>query len=307
MKSPTLIDCFRGEAGRRLRIECLMRQWLLRGDESLAAYFAEVGELQELAAGDILIRQGEAETDVYFILTGRLRVLVDQQEVALRGAGQHVGEMALIDPGLPRTATTIAAEPTVVSKIPEALFAPLANANPRIWRALGAELSRRLNQQGSFLGTPNRLPHLLIRASHESLPYAEALAARIPAEAATARVCSREFFQSECLPIEDLESHLRVADLAALVVPEDERLLRRNAADSGALRDRIVFEVGLLMGALSRHRTLLLLPEGCTLEIPLALLGITPLLYHPTVGTADAAILDAAHEIQHILAYVGPR
>ena len=306
MNQPKLIERFQGDSGRRLMIECLSRQWLLREDETIAMYMADHAELRELAAGEVLIRQGDAETDVYFILTGRLVILVDQQEVAVRIAGQHVGEMALIDPSLPRTATNIAAEPTVVAKVSESVFAPVADANPRIWRALGAELSRRLNQQGSFLSTPNRIPHLLIRSSSDCIAFAEALAAAIPPEMATVKICAREIFDADHFPIEELEAQLRVADFAALVAPNDHRALERSES-SNAVRDNIVFEVGLLMGALSRHRTYLFAPEGTSLGIPTDLLGLTPLLYFPSAPTHAEAVAVAAEELIKIIHGMGPR
>jgi CRP-like cAMP-binding protein len=306
MNQPKLINRFQGDSGRRLVIECLSRQWLLREDEALATYMADHAELKELAAGEVLIRQGDAETDVYFILTGRLLILVDQQEVAVRSAGQHVGEMALIDPTLPRTATNIAEEPTVVAKVSESVFAPIADANPRIWRALGSELSRRLNQQGSFLSAPNRIPHLLIRSSAETIAFAEALAAAIPPNLATVKVCTREIFAADHFPIEELEAQLRVADFAATVAPNDHRVGARTD-NSDAIRDNMVFEVGLLMGALSRHRTYLLAPEGATLGIPTDLLGLSPLLYSPSAPTHAGAVSAAAEALGSIIAGMGPR
>ncbi|MEI6715823.1 MAG: TIR domain-containing protein [Verrucomicrobiota bacterium] len=305
MNQPKLIDRFLGESGRRLLIECLSRQWLLREDDAIATLIADKAELRELDAGEVLIRQGDAESDVYFILTGRLRILVDQQEVAIRGANQHVGEMALIDPSLPRTATNIAAEPTVVAKVPESEFAPIADANPRIWRALGSELSRRLNQQGSFLAAPNRIPHLLIRSSSENLAYADALALEIPGELATVRVCTREIFDAEHFPIEELEAQLRVADFAVLVAPDDQNVAGHTTGPN-PVRDNVVFEVGLLMGALSRHRTYLVTPVGSTLGIPTDLLGLTPILYTPQ-DNPSAAIAGAAEELCAIIRSMGSR
>ncbi len=306
MNQPKLIDRFQGEEGKQLLIECLRRQFVIRDDYTVAAFLAEHCELRELSAGDILIRQGDSETDVYFILSGQLRVLVDEREVAVRVAGQHVGEMALIDPSLPRSATNVAAEPTLVAKVKESVLAPIADSAPRIWRAMGGELSRRLNQQGAFLRPKNRIPHLLIRATSESKEVAEALALAVPPHAATTKVIFREVFSSQAFPIEDLEAQLRVADFAALVAPNDERVRSRSDA-SDSLRDNLVFEVGLLMGALTRHRTFVVIPEYFSLGIPTDLLGLTPLLYQPATIPLEKAVHSTAVELQNIIQSMGPR
>ncbi|MEK0447556.1 MAG: hypothetical protein RLZZ399_2877 [Verrucomicrobiota bacterium] len=306
MNQPRLIDRFQGEEGKSLLIECLRRQFLIKDDFTVASFLAEHCELRELSAGDVLIRQGDSDTDVYFILSGRLRILVDQREVAIRVAGQHVGEMALMDPSLARSATNVAAEPTLVAKVSESVLAPIADSAPRIWRAMGGELSRRLNQQGAFLRPKNRIPHLLIRANRETKDVAEALALSVHPQVATTKVICREVFGSEAFPIEDLEAQLRVADFAALISPHDERV-RSRSEGSNSLRDNLVFEVGLLMGALTRHRAFLVVPECFSPGIPTDLLGVTPLLYRPATMPLTKAILSTAVELQNIIQSMGPR
>lgn len=55
-------------------------------------------------AGAVLIKQGEKTDDVFLVLNGTVEVVVDGQVVATIGAGELVGEMALLD-GSPRSAT----------------------------------------------------------------------------------------------------------------------------------------------------------------------------------------------------------
>jgi CRP/FNR family transcriptional regulator, cyclic AMP receptor protein len=40
-------------------------------------------------------------------------------------------------------------------------------------------------------------------------------------------------------------------------------------------RDNVIFELGLFMGALSRERTLVLVPKGMDFKVPSDLLGMT--------------------------------
>ena len=78
----------------------------------MARELADVAEVRELFPGEILIEQKSADNDFFFILSGTCRIFVNGREVAIRHAGQHVGEMVIIDPSLRRTATVIASEQT---------------------------------------------------------------------------------------------------------------------------------------------------------------------------------------------------
>jgi hypothetical protein len=60
--------------------------------------------IRTLAAGDVLVAQGEAATDVFLILDGMFVVEVDGREVAEIGPGAVVGERAALEGGI-RTAT----------------------------------------------------------------------------------------------------------------------------------------------------------------------------------------------------------
>lgn len=77
------------------------------------------------AAGDVLMTQGEIGGHAVVIESGEVQILVarDQVErlVALAGAGEIVGEMALID-NEPRSATVTAITDCVCRVVPGDLF-----------------------------------------------------------------------------------------------------------------------------------------------------------------------------------------
>lgn len=81
-------------------------------DEEMAVLVAACKSVN-LSAGDILFREREPATDVYFLVSGRLAVrkhtgFADKlQVVALLDAGAPVGECAAV-PGLERGATVVA-------------------------------------------------------------------------------------------------------------------------------------------------------------------------------------------------------
>lgn len=306
MTHSTLLDRFRRDGGGRLLVECLCTQGIIGRDETIANLLADNAELRELAAGELLIRQGDADNDIYFVLAGKLRIFVNEREVASRGSGHHVGEMAFINPALRRTATNIAAETTVVAKISEAAFSKIADAYPRLWRGIGIELTNRLHQRGAFLSEPNTVPILFLGSSSESLVIAEALAAAIPSDVGTVRLWSQGVFGASHFPIEDLEVQVRIADFAVLVAAADD-LVTSRCTDSDAPRDNVIFELGLFMGQLSRQRTFILAPQGASLKIPTDLLGLHRLQYLASAPNARDAVANAAGELLTTIKAMGSR
>ena len=58
----------------------------------------------DLPGGRVLMRQGDRGEELFIIVEGSVRVERDGREIALRSAGDILGEIALVDHG-PRTAT----------------------------------------------------------------------------------------------------------------------------------------------------------------------------------------------------------
>ncbi len=121
----------------------LALQNAINGDEELARMIAEKCQVEVYRAGDILMTQGEFEDDVFFILRGRVKCLVDNNLVAERVAGQHVGEMAAIDPRAARSATVIAEEHTETAILSQENLVVIAREKPALWRNFAQELAMR--------------------------------------------------------------------------------------------------------------------------------------------------------------------
>jgi predicted nucleotide-binding protein len=309
----SILHRFEGDAGRKLLTDLLRTHaGILTGDAAIAARVADASTLMELATGDALIRQDDTDNDLFIVLSGTFRVFVNGREIAERGPGQHLGEMAIIDPASRRTATLVAAAPSLVAKISGADFVALANEHPTIWRATALELCRRLDARKKFHRTPNATPRVFIGSSRESLPHAQALKVAVEADAKGKKldvgvtIWCNGVFGASSFPIDDLETQLAMSDFAVLVGAADDKVTSRGK-EADAPRDNVIFELGLFMGALSRGRTFLLVPRGVDLKIPSDLLGLTPLLHDPNEPDIAKALLSPAAELVDIVGKKGAK
>ena len=139
----SLLKSFQGSEGRPHLIDALILQPLIR-DNDLAAAVEPYLELEEVLAGTNLIKQGASDTDLFLILSGAFSVAIDGRVVARKKAGEHVGEMAVVNPLTPRSASVTATSDSVVARIAEPDFSALADKYPRLWRRIALELASRL-------------------------------------------------------------------------------------------------------------------------------------------------------------------
>jgi CRP-like cAMP-binding protein len=104
-------------------------------DEELARV-ASVFKQRRFADGETVIQKGSGAAAFFVIDSGAARVIVDGDERRLLGAGDHFGEMSLIDAGT-RTATVVASGPLVCSGVTFWDFQPLVEAHGAIgWKLL---------------------------------------------------------------------------------------------------------------------------------------------------------------------------
>ena len=273
-----IISRFRGQEGRDRLILALRQQIILHDNETLSIELANQAELLQFELREELIVQDSVDDEIYFILAGRLAIVVNGREVAIRQSGQHVGEMALIDPSARRSASVVAIEQTVVAKISEASFRLLTDKYPRVWQLIAVELGERLRQRNQLVVSTNPRPVLFVGSSKESLPIAQVIQSNLAYDDFVVRLWTDEVFGASQFPIIELEKQLREADFAVLVLGPDDEVLSRNEK-SNAPRDNVIFELGLFMGALSHERTFMIVPREYDIKIPTDLLGLTPMDY----------------------------
>lgn len=298
---------FDGPEGRGLLIESLRTQPVIGDRSDLAEIVAASVEVESFEPGSVLIEDSASDNDIFFILAGVVSIRVIGREVAVRNAGQHVGEMALIDPGQRRSASVVAADGVVVARLPASTFTALAESNPRLWRNLARELARRLRQRNRFVAPVNPRPVLFVGCSVETLPIASAIQSKLEYDPVVVKVWTDDIFTPSSFPIESLERVLPTIDFAALILSPDDAVISRDTT-TAAPRDNIIFELGLFMGALGHSRTFLIYPRGIDVKIPTDLTGITPLTYaHGAKDELHAMIAPACNAMRTTIRSAGPR
>lgn len=95
--------------------------------------------------GDTVVRQGAAGNAFYAILSGEADVVRNGRKVARLGAGDHFGDLALIDK-MPRNASVVAASELTLIVLKLREFDALIDASPAFTRRLLVGLVGRLRE-----------------------------------------------------------------------------------------------------------------------------------------------------------------
>lgn len=107
------------------------------------AQLARVSEDLEVEPGTVLCKQGEIGHEFFVIVEGKVKVTRNGRRVALRGGGEFVGEIALLEE-IPRTATVTAETPLRLFVLTRRDFRYLLDENPSVERKVMRALARRL-------------------------------------------------------------------------------------------------------------------------------------------------------------------
>ncbi|WP_156036361.1 cyclic nucleotide-binding domain-containing protein [Blastococcus sp. URHD0036] len=105
----------------------------------------------DLAAGAVLVREGEEGDHFYAVVDGRLAVTVGGAPAGAMCRGDGLGEIALLR-DLPRTATVTADVPTVVLALGRDAFLAAVTAHPPAARVAAAVSDRRLESDRRRVG-----------------------------------------------------------------------------------------------------------------------------------------------------------
>jgi CRP/FNR family transcriptional regulator, cyclic AMP receptor protein len=218
----------------------------------------------------------------------------------IRRAHSHVGEMATIDPAVKRSATVRAGEATVVARVSEAAFTKVANSYPFLWRRMALELAERLRQRADAVAARAETPRVFIASSSEALGMARALKADLIKSKLDVKIWTDGIFTPGITNIEALEKELKVADFAAVILSDDDKVFSRWRLKR-APRDNLILELGLFMGAIGRQRAIMIHPRSRKVKLPTDLLGVTPISYN------NSDMAGVAKSMQSLIASLGPK
>ena len=297
-----------GDGGRRFVVEALESQPVTGGLADFAAVLCDACTVESWEPGEVIITEGGGDNDLRFILAGTVSVRIRGRQVATRQAGQHVGEMALLDPAASRSATLVAENEVVMACISAVGFRDIADQHPTLWRNLAKDLASRLRQRNEAVAPINEVPRLFLGCSKESLEIAEAIETGLGSSDVEVRLWTDGVFRPSTFPLESLEAELGRADFAVLVLSPDDTVISRNESRP-APRDNVVFELGLFMGALGHARTFVVQPEGVPNKVPSDLEGFTCLTYQEVGPGVDleSAVASACFQLAEVCKLAGPR
>jgi CRP/FNR family transcriptional regulator, cyclic AMP receptor protein len=279
--SKPMLNRFQGDEGRRLRIEALLTQKMVGGNRQLAEELAEEVELRAVEPGQVLLKQGDADNDVYMILAGRMDILVNGRIVNRRQPNDHVGEMAAIEPMQKRAATVVVTEAGVVAKISEPVLAKYAARYPEKIR-------------------------VFIISSAESMAVARAVQNAFAYDPFTTTVWTDGVFKVSNYALQSLEDEVDKSDFAIAIAHADD-LTDSRGKQWPAPRDNVIFELGLFMGRLGKERAILMEPRDAGVKLPSDLAGITTVPYRYVKGEdATALIAPACNLLRDHINRLGP-
>ncbi|TAZ95939.1 cyclic nucleotide-binding domain-containing protein [Rhizobium ruizarguesonis] len=302
-----MIERFKGESGSRLLAAAVAENRIVGGDTNLADTLVARGNLVEFQTGQMMVKEGSADNDLYLIITGSFDVVVKGTKVATRGPGEIVGESAAINPAQTRTATLVCVDSSVALKISEVEFSKTADEFPRIWRYLAVDLARRLNERNSLVSKANDRPHVFIICSVEALEIAQEIQLGLSHSGFLVTLWTNGVFMASGYPLESLEAALEAADFAvAIAHPDDKTVVRGKSKHTP--RDNVIFELGFFMGRLGRKRTFLLEPRGGQVKLPSDLSGLNTIGYRTgTPGEQAALMAPTCIELNKLFKEMGPR
>ena len=123
--------------------------------QNLLALFAEDTKVVNLEPGQELFKKGDSGRDMYVILSGELEVADGNHIFATVGAGEIVGEMALVS-NEPRSATVRAISAAAVTPVDERRFLFLIQHAPFFAVSVMQTLSARLKLMNAWVTSPDR-------------------------------------------------------------------------------------------------------------------------------------------------------
>lgn len=298
-------ECFEGERGRARLITALRDQTIVRHDAGVAAALADAGRLVELEPGETLVTEGDLGSAFYFVLAGGFDILVKGNRVQGRQPGDHVGEIAALEPGQKRTATVRAMETAVVLEVDGEDLRLIAQQNADVMEGIAREANKRLAERNDRESLRNAFPHVLAISAKEGLPIVREIESLLRDDDLVVRPWDQGgVFALSSYPIPSLQQAVQESDFA-LVVATPEDTTHTRGVDRPTPRDNVTFEMGMAVGAIGLDRTLVVTPSDRT-ELCTDANGVTVLRFRTDRDLSDA-LRPVANDLRKHIAMRGVR
>ncbi|MDQ0008436.1 putative nucleotide-binding protein [Luteibacter jiangsuensis] len=302
-----MIQRFQGSEGERRLIASLVEHRLVGNNLELAKELVAAGTLVEVPAGELFIEQGDQTTEVFFIVSGKVEVTVNNKSVAMRASGDIVGEMAALEPSQPRAASVRASDTSVMLKISEESFSAIADRFSDVWRRLAATLARRLAERNHLVTAQRERVRVFIISSAEAIPVVDLLIRQFEHDPFLAVAWKNGVFRASNYTLDEMDDELERSDFAIAVAHSDDVVITRND-EWPTVRDNVIFELGMFMGRLGRRRAFLMEPRDVDLKLPSDLAGLTTIPYRYEKGRdAEHLIAPACARLRDLILAAGPK
>lgn len=130
-----------------------------------------------------------------------------------------------------------------------------------------------------------RKPRLFIASSVETSPVAEAVNVNLDHDLEVT-TWKNGTFKLSSSAIDDLVAKSSTVDFALFIFAPDDITSIRNRAEH-VVRDNVIFEMGLFVGAIGKERSFILKPRDVEMHLPTDLLGVTPADYDASRSDND--------------------
>lgn len=270
----------------------LLNQKLVGGNREIADEIANNGTIVGFGSGESIINQGDYDQDIYFILAGEVKMIINGAELPYsRGAGFTIGEMSAINPSKPRAATLIADGEVVTVKVDANFFNELMDNHPDVYKIISIDLANRLEQRNILIEESNRIPKLFIISTIEALKVARDIKVELDHDDIAVDIWSdQDVFEGGSYTLESLEKAVKTSDFGLAIMSGDDTIKSRDE-EHKLPRDNVIFELGLFMGHLGRKRTLMALPRNNKPKLASDLQGITTLEYKIVNDKLETGVL----------------
>jgi predicted nucleotide-binding protein len=167
-------------------------------------------------------------------------------------------------------------------------------------------LANRLYERNTLVNQAHDDIRVFIISSVETLPIASALQESFAHDPFLVKSWPDGVFRASSYAIESLTAELDRSDFAIAIAQPDD-LTQKRGETFMTPRDNVLFELGMFIGRLGRHRTFLMEPARSDVKLPSDLTGITTVPYK-TGDPKDllALIAPAVSQIRRAILDVGP-